>query len=77
MSRITPVHWKVLECIFEKDGFKFIREEGDHRAYRKKGISRSVIIPKYKEIDQDIIHANMRTAQMTRGKYFEYLKQCK
>ncbi len=76
MPRITPIHWKVLECIFLKAGFVFDRQHGSHRAYIKEGILRTVIIPIYKEIDQDIIQANMRTAKMSRDDYFNYLRQC-
>jgi predicted RNA binding protein YcfA (HicA-like mRNA interferase family) len=77
MPRITPVNWKVLECIFLKDGFTFDRQVGDHRAYVKPGILRPVIIPAYKEIDVDIILSNIRTAGMIRERYFELLKICK
>lgn len=77
MSQLTPVHWKVLECIFVKDGFKFARQQGSHKAYIKKGISRLVIIPARKSIHQDIILSNMRTAKMTRERYFELLAKCR
>jgi predicted RNA binding protein YcfA (HicA-like mRNA interferase family) len=77
MPRLKPVHWKVLECIFQKDGFVFERQEGDHRSYSKVGIPRPVVIPTYKEIDLDIIKSNMRTAQMDRKRYFELLRVCK
>ena len=77
MPRITPVHWKVLECIFQKAGFVFERQEGSHRSYVRQGVLRPVIIPTYKEIDVDIIKSNMRTANMSRVEYFEYLRQCK
>ncbi len=74
--RITPVHWKTLECIFQKDGFVFDREESSHKIYTKPGCLRPIVIPTYSEIDDDIIHRLMRTAGMTRDKYFEYLAQC-
>ena len=77
MPRLIPVNWKVLESIFLKDGFVFDRQVGDHRAYVKPGISRPVIIPTYKEIDVDIIISNIRTAGMTRDRYFKLLKDCK
>ena len=77
MPRLTPVKWKTLECIFLKDGFVFERQEGDHRAYSKKGVLRPVVIPTYKEIDLDIIQSNMRTAGMSRERYFEILAICK
>ena len=70
------VHWKVLECIFLKTDFIFERQEGRHRSYSKPGCLRPVVIPSYKEIDTDIIHANMRTARMSRDDYFKYLVQC-
>lgn len=62
MPRLTPVKWKILECIFLKDGFHFERQVGSHRSYIKEGILRPVIIPTYNEIDVDIIRSNMRTA---------------
>jgi len=77
MSRITPIKWKILECIFQKDGFVFERHEGDHRSYVKNGIPRPVVIPTYKEIDPRIILSNMRTARMSRERYFKLLKECK
>ncbi len=74
--RITPVHWKTLECIFQKDGFVFDREESSHKIYTKPGCLRPIVIPTYSEIDDDIVRGLMRTAGMTRDKYFEYLAQC-
>jgi predicted RNA binding protein YcfA (HicA-like mRNA interferase family) len=77
MPRLTPVHWKTLECIFKKAGFVFDRQQGDHRSYVKAGISRPIVIPTYKEIDTEIIRGNMRTAKMSRDTYFQLLKKCK
>jgi hypothetical protein len=42
----------------------------------KPGVLRPVIIPTYDEIDVTIIQTNMRTAGMTRERYFELLAQC-
>ena len=76
MPRLTPVHWKKLECIFKKAGFVFSRQSGDHKVYEKDGCIRPVIIPTYNEIDVDIIKSNMRTAKMNREEYFSYLNEC-
>lgn len=75
--RITPTNWKIQEKIFIADGFVFKRINGDHRCYEKKGIARPVIIPTYNEVDDDIIHANMRTAGMSRERYFKLLNKVK
>ncbi len=77
MPRITPVHWKVLVCIFEKDGFVFERQKGSHMCFSKRGILRPVVIPKYKLIDEEIIKNNMKSAGMNRDTYFKYLDKCK
>lgn len=77
MPRITPLHWKVLECIFKKDGFVFERQESSHKAYVKKGINRPLIIPTYTDVGQGIIHELMKTAGMSRKRFFELLNGCK
>ncbi len=62
--------------MFEKDGFVFRRQEGDHLIFAKTGCLRPVVIPMYSEIDADIIKSNMRTAAMSRERFFELLDQC-
>ena len=77
MPRLTPVPWSVLECIFLRFGFRYDRTKGDHNAYVKSGVLRPVIIPKYPEIDIEIIKSNMKTAGMSRDEYFAFLDLCK
>jgi len=73
MPKITPIHWKELEGVFLKAGFRFIRQEGSHRAYTKPGILRPVIIPAYNEVPVSIIRNNLKTAGISREEYFELL----
>lgn len=64
MSRITPVSWRRLRCVFQRDGFVFVkRTDGSHWNGEKRGIKRPIVIPEYDEIGLDIIRANMRTAR--------------
>jgi len=49
------------------------REEGDHLVYTKAGSKRPVVIPKYSELPVFIIKNNLRTAGITRERYFELL----
>lgn len=74
---MTPVRWTILECIFLADGFVFERQQGDHRSYSRKGTLRPVVIPTCKEVGVPIIQSNMRTAGMSRERYFELLAKCK
>lgn len=75
MPRLVPTSWKVLKQVFEADGFKLERQTDSHLVYSKPGILRPVIIPKYDEVGLDIIKRNMRTAGMSRPRYFELLRK--
>ncbi len=79
MSSIRPVNLKILECIFEKAGFKFKRYlSGKNRLLKKEGYKLGNInIPKEKDISVRIIKYNMGKANMTNDEYFFYLNECK
>ena len=72
--KIKPIHWNKLARIFELDGWNLSRIKGDHLVYIKKGFSRPVVIPKDKEVEIFIILNNLKTAKISREKYFELLK---
>jgi hypothetical protein len=74
--KISPMPWRRLRCVFELDGFAFRKGKGDHWVGEKKGVLRPVVIPQYSEVGLDIIHANMRTAGMSRSRFLELLKKC-
>lgn len=73
--RITPVDWKTLVRVFEADGFTQDGTRGSHLKMTKPGVLRPIVIPMYGEIAADIIHSNLRTAGMSRERYFELLGQ--
>lgn len=73
MPRITPQPYQILIRIFEKAGFSKCRAGKKHIVMHRPGTARPIVIPKYKDVDMDIIMANMRTAGMSRKKYFEFL----
>ncbi len=74
MARMAPVHWRVLEKIFQIKGFKFARQEGSHRSYVKPGISRPIVIPTYDEVPVAIIKNNLKTAGISREEFLELLR---
>lgn len=77
MSKITPIHYKKLVRIFELEGFQYKRTKGDHLIYSKPGISRPIVIPKYREIPVFVIKNNLSSAGITRERYLELLKKIK
>jgi hypothetical protein len=50
--------------------------DGSHWVGEKHGVARPIVIPEYNEIGLDIIQANMRTAKMSRERYFKLLREC-
>ncbi len=77
MPKIVPISASKLRKIFEKAGFKCVRIEGDHYVYTKQGGMRPVVIPDWPEVPVFIIKNNMRTAGISRERYFQLLKKVK
>jgi len=71
--KITPVSYKMLCKVFEKAGWKFVRQKGDHLIYEKEEFIRPVIIPAYKNVPVFVIRNNLRTAKISREEYFKLL----
>jgi predicted RNA binding protein YcfA (HicA-like mRNA interferase family) len=59
--------------VFEAEGFRLVRERGDHMVFTKPGVIRPVIIPRYDAVPVFIIKNNLRSAGMSRERYFELL----
>ena len=74
MPRLTSQHYRVLIKVFEKAGYSVKRTRGSHIIMNKPGVERPVVIPRYEEVDVDIIKANLRTAKLSREEYFRLLE---
>ena len=75
MVKLTSTDWRTLVKIFEADGFTQDRTTGSHVVLSKPGVLRPVVVPKYAEVGLDIIRSNMRTAGMSRSRYFSLLEK--
>ncbi len=74
MPPLRPVDYQALVKVFEEDGFIFVRQHGDHLIYTKPGVKRPLVIPMYKEVPVFVIKNLLRTAGMTRERYFHLVK---
>lgn len=75
MPAIKPVSYQLLVKVFEHEGFTFDRQRGDHRIYTKPDIKRPIVIPMYNAVPVFIIKNLLRTAGMTRERYFDLLEK--
>ena len=73
MPKLAPLDWKRLVRVFEADGFTIDHHHGSHIVMVKNGVPRPVVIPKRKDVARFIIANNMRTAGMTKERFFELL----
>jgi len=76
VASLRPIDYRALAKVFEQDGFKFTRQHGDHLIYTKPGAKRPLVIPTYKEVPVFIIKNLLRTADMSRERYFDLLQKC-
>jgi predicted RNA binding protein YcfA (HicA-like mRNA interferase family) len=75
MPSIRPVSFQTLVRVFELDGFRFARQSGDHLIYTKAGVARPLVIPAYKSAPVFIIRNLLRSAGMSRERYFFLLEK--
>ena len=73
MPKLSPVSYRDLARVFERAGFRCVREEGDHLVFTKSGVLRPIVIPKYHSVPVFIIKNNLRSAGISRDQYFELL----
>jgi predicted RNA binding protein YcfA (HicA-like mRNA interferase family) len=76
MPTLRPIGYRTLAKVFELDGFAFNRQHGDHLIYTKAGVKRPLVIPIYAEVPVFIIKNLLRSAGMSRERYFDLLKKC-
>jgi predicted RNA binding protein YcfA (HicA-like mRNA interferase family) len=61
--------------VLEAEGFRLIRQEGDHLTYTRAGVLRPVVVPKYSSVPVFIVKNNLRTAGISRERYFELMRE--
>jgi predicted RNA binding protein YcfA (HicA-like mRNA interferase family) len=76
MSRLIPLPWQKLVCVFEQIGYKRAGQKGSHIKMEKAGVARPLIIPKYDEVGLDIITTLIRTAGIAREAFLALLANC-
>ena len=75
MPRIVPIHFRKLVRVLEFEGFILVREHGDHMIFRKEGIERPIVVPRYDPLPVFIIKNVLRTARISRDRYFDLLER--
>ena len=69
MQALRPLHFQMLIAVFERAGFIFSRQHGDHLIYTKAGVKRPLVVPMYREVPVFVIRNLLRTAGMNREEF--------
>jgi predicted RNA binding protein YcfA (HicA-like mRNA interferase family) len=73
-QKIVAIHYQKLVKIFELEGFAVSRQKGDHLILTKPGVIRPVVIKTSPhKVAVTHIMTNLRTAGISRERYFELL----
>jgi predicted RNA binding protein YcfA (HicA-like mRNA interferase family) len=75
LPKIVPVPWRDFERVIIKAGCRFVRQEGDHRVYKKQGLKRPIVLPTDDNVPVFVIKNNLRTLNLSREGYFKLLAQ--
>ncbi len=73
--KIGATSWQKFERFLLSNGCEFVKQEGDHRKYHKKGILRPIIIPRIKDIPVFIILNNLRILGVKREEYLKSINK--
>jgi len=76
VSRLTPLRWEKIVCVFGKLGYRMAGQKGSHVKLEKPGTARPLIVPRYDEVGIDIIHNLIRTAGIDREAFLALLDRC-
>jgi predicted RNA binding protein YcfA (HicA-like mRNA interferase family) len=70
---VKRIAWQDLRDIFKLAGWVEARTKGDHLVMTKPGMVRPVVIKMDKDLGEDLVRSNMRTAGMDRAEFEKHL----
>jgi len=76
VSRLRPLPWEKIVCVYEQLGYRRAGQKGSHIKLEKPGVARPLIVPRYSEVGIDIIQNLIKTAGITREAFLSLLENC-
>jgi predicted RNA binding protein YcfA (HicA-like mRNA interferase family) len=74
---VRPLDWYTLVKFCESKGCRLDREKGDHYIMVKPGLARPIVIPKKRDLGEDIVLSVIRTLGLNRKALEEYFDKAK
>ena len=70
---MRAVKWRELVKVCEGEGCQFDRQRGDHYIMTKPGLNRPIVIPRKRDLKEDVILSIAKTLGLTRKQILERL----
>ncbi len=74
MKEVGEVDWKRFEKFLLSEGCHFKTKHSSHNKYKRPGLLRPIILPRYKKLPDFIILNNLRTLGVTREYFVKKMK---
>jgi predicted RNA binding protein YcfA (HicA-like mRNA interferase family) len=75
MKGAGEVSWRKFERFILSRGCQFKKTTGDHNKYKKTGLARPIIIPRYKALPDFIITNNLKLLGISKEEFLEEIKK--
>ena len=74
MPAIRPIHYRRFEKFVLYVGCRFDRQIGDHRIFKREGLSRPIVVRTLKDLPISEIKSNLRTLNIAPEEYLKILE---
>ena len=75
--KLTPISQKKFKKFLAQVNCEYVRRDGDHVIYNKKGLTRPIVFQRTGEIPKDHIKSNLRTLGISTKEYLEIINKIK
>lgn len=75
MKEVGNIDWRRFERFLIAEGCVFKGKVGSHNKYKKIGLTRPIIVPRYKSLPDFIISNNLRTLGVSKEYFIERVRK--
>ncbi len=75
MGRLAGVSGRTLRKVAEADGWRFLRQRGDHMVFEKPGNPLNLAIPDKRELGEGLLRSLLRTMNLSVDDFLRLTKR--
>ena len=71
----SGINWRSFEAFLLSHGCVFLRENGQHRIYSKKGLDRPIVVSRADSLPWFAVMSNLRSLGLTKKDYEGFVRR--